>query len=206
MHRHTAWEQRVVGLLWCTAMLLGSSGQQDSCCAFPHCWGVVGSGSRARCCHTTRGQWDSFCTPSHHWGAVGSESPPVHRHTAGKQWAVDGSPQNEVDHGLRGRMVPPCLWSQPVGCLQGMASPTPHHTTPHCTDRQTPELAHRTVPLGRAIPHVHTSSPVTHALALAPSSQDTPPNPILMRTPPPPRPPPVRARHPLRADSRTARA
>ena len=56
MHCLTAWGQRTVQLLQCTASLPGGSGQCNSCNALPHCLGAVGSATPAMHCLTAWGQ------------------------------------------------------------------------------------------------------------------------------------------------------
>ena len=55
MHCLTAWGQRAVELLQCTASLPGGSGQCNSCNAPPRCLGAVGSGTLAMHCPTAWG-------------------------------------------------------------------------------------------------------------------------------------------------------
>ena len=66
VHYHTAGEQYcytvgvqwAVGLLQCTATLLGSSEHWDSFIALPHCGGAPGGGTApVHYCHTAREQW-----------------------------------------------------------------------------------------------------------------------------------------------------
>ena len=57
MHCLTAWGQRAVQLLQCTASLPWGSRQCNSCNALPHCLGAVGSATPAMHCLTAWGQW-----------------------------------------------------------------------------------------------------------------------------------------------------
>ena len=77
MHCLTAWGQRAVELLQCTAPLPGGSGQCNSCNTVPHCLGAVGSRTPAMHCLTAPGAVGSgppamLCTPA--WGD-GESSP-----------------------------------------------------------------------------------------------------------------------------------
>ena len=53
----TDWGQWTVQPLQCTASLLGSSGQCNSCNALPHCLRAVGTATPAMHCLTAWGQW-----------------------------------------------------------------------------------------------------------------------------------------------------
>ena len=84
MRCSTAWGQRAVVLLQCTASLPGGTGQMNSCNRLPHCLEAVGSGPSAMHCPTAWVQWAvHFCNALPHClKALGSGTPAVHCLTA----------------------------------------------------------------------------------------------------------------------------
>ena len=98
MHYLTAWGQRTVQPLQCTASLPWVSGRCNSCNTLPHCLGAVGSATPAMQCLTAWGQWavqlqllprtaslpggsrrcNFYNAQPHCLGAVGSATPAMH--------------------------------------------------------------------------------------------------------------------------------
>ena len=71
MHCLTAWGQRTVQPLQCTASLPWASGQCNSCNTLPHCLGAVGGATSTMHGLTAWGQWAVEllqCTASLPWG------------------------------------------------------------------------------------------------------------------------------------------
>ena len=92
MHCLTAWGQRAVELLQCTASLPGGSGQCNPCNAPPNCLGAAGSGTPAMHCPTAWGQRAAEllqCTASLPWGQWAVQLLQRTATLAWGQWADD---------------------------------------------------------------------------------------------------------------------